>query len=99
MHRPTMDDLSLSHNSAAHRYELQRGGALAAHVDYELKDGVVVLTHTEVLPGHEGQGLASKLAKFALDDARQRGLTIRPECEFMASYIARHPEYSALLGA
>jgi predicted GNAT family acetyltransferase len=94
-----MDDLSFSNNSAARRYQVQRGAAVAAHADYELKDGVVVLTHTEVLPAHEGMGLASKLAKFALDDVRQRGLKVTPQCEFMATYISRHPEYSALLGA
>jgi predicted GNAT family acetyltransferase len=94
-----MDDLSLSNNSAAHRYEAQHGGAVAAHADYELKDGGIVLTHTEVLPAHEGKGLASKLAKFALDDVRQRGLKVTPQCEFMATYISRHPEYSALLAA
>jgi predicted GNAT family acetyltransferase len=87
-----MDDLSISNNSTAQRYELLRGGALAAHADYELQDGAVVLTHTVVLPGNEGQGLGSKLASFVLDDLRRRGVKIVPRCEFMASYIARHPQ-------
>lgn len=86
-----MDSFTFSDNRAASRFELLQDGALAAHADYELKDGAVVLTHTEVLPGNEGKGIGSKLAKLVLDDLRQRGAKVVPQCEFMAKYIARHP--------
>jgi predicted GNAT family acetyltransferase len=86
-----MDDLTFSDNSAAHRYELLRDGALVAHADYELQDGAVVLTHTEVLPGNDGKGLGSRLAKLVLDDLHRRGVKIVPVCPFMAGYIERHP--------
>lgn len=94
-----MDTITLSDNKAASRYELLRGGALAAQADYELQDGAVVLTHTEVQPAHEGQGLGSKLAKFALDDIRQRGLKVVPKCDFMVTWIERHPDYADLLAS
>lgn len=87
-----MDEFTFSNNHAAHRYELLRGGVVAAHADYKLQDAAVVLTHTEVQPGNEGKGLGSKLAKFVLDDLRQRGVKIVPQCEFLAGYIARHPQ-------
>lgn len=93
-----MDAITLTHNRADRRYEIRKDGAVAAHADYDLEAGVVVLTHTEVLPAHEGQGLASKLAKFTLDDVRQRGLKVTPQCEFMVTYLQRHPEYADLLG-
>lgn len=86
-----MDEFNFSNNAAAHRYEMLRGGVLTAHADYKLQDGAVVVTHTEVQPGNEGQGLGSKLARFLVDDLRQRGLKIVPQCEFLAGYIARHP--------
>ena len=86
-----MDDFSFTDNNASSRFELKRAGTVAAHADYKLQDGAVVLTHTEVLPGNEGQGIGSKLAKLVLDDLRRRGAKIVPQCEFMASYIARHP--------
>ena len=89
-----MDQLSFSNNSAAHRYEMLRDGVVTAHADYKLQDGAVVVTHTEVQPGNEGKGLGSKLAKFLLDDLRQRGVKIVPQCEFLAGYIARHPPKS-----
>ena len=94
-----MDDFLFSDNSGASRYELRNGGALAARVDYQLQDGVVVMSHTEVLPGHEGKGLGSKIADQALDDARRRGLKVRPVCEFIARYIERHPQYAQLVSA
>lgn len=86
-----LDEFTFSNNNAAHRYELLRGGVVAAHADYKLEDGAVVVTHTEVQPGNEGNGLGSKLAKFLVQDLRQRGMKIVPQCEFLAGYIARHP--------
>ena len=94
-----MDQITLTHNAADNRYEVRKDGAVAAHADYDLADGIVVLIHTKVLPAHEGQGLASKLAKFALDDVRRRGLKVTPQCEFMATYVERHPEYAELVCA
>lgn len=86
-----MDDITFVDNKAGQRFELLRGGAVAAHADYKFEDGAVVLTHTELLPGNEGQGLGSKLAKLVVDELRRRGMKIAPQCEFMAGYIARHP--------
>lgn len=94
-----MDDIFLADNQAARRYELRSGGAVAAHADYQLRDGVVALIHTGVLPAHEGKGLGSKLAKFALDDVRQRGLKVEARCSFMATWIERHPDYASLVDA
>ena len=87
-----MDDFNFSDNRAAERFELKQGGALAAHADYKLQDGAVVLTHTEVLPGNEGKGIGSKLAKLVVQDLRKRGTKIVPECSFMEKYIASNPD-------
>lgn len=94
-----MDDITLSDNQSASRYELRRAGAVAAQADYELQDGAVVLTHTEVQPAYEGQGMGSELAKFALDDIRKRGLKVVPKCDFMVSWIERHPDYADLVAS
>ncbi|MEP6791608.1 MAG: GNAT family N-acetyltransferase [Ramlibacter sp.] len=92
-----MTDITLTDNTTAHRFELSRGGAVQAYAEYELQGGALKFTHTEVLPGNEGQGLASKLAKFALDDVRARSLKAAPQCEFIAGYIGKHPEYQDLV--
>lgn len=87
-----MDDFTFSDNRAASRFELLQDDALVAHADYQLQDGAVVLTHTEVLAGNEGKGIGSKLAKLVLADLRRRGAKIVPQCDFMEKYIASHPQ-------
>ncbi|MEO7548306.1 MAG: GNAT family N-acetyltransferase [Ramlibacter sp.] len=94
-----MDDISLADNPSVHRFELRLDGTVAAFAQYRLEPGTLTFTHTEVLPAHEGKGLASKLAKFALGEVRQRGLKAVPVCEFFAGYIGKHPEYQDLLGS
>jgi predicted GNAT family acetyltransferase len=92
-----MDEISVSDNSKAQRYELRLGAEVAAHADYQAEGDVLVLTHTEVESAYEGKGLGSKLASGTLDDVRKRGLKVRPLCEFMAAYIERHPQYAELV--
>lgn len=92
-----MDDITLADNADMHRFELRKGGEVAAYSEYNLLKGAVLFTHTEVLPAFEGQGLGSRLAAFALDDVRGRGLQVIPSCPFIAAYIRKHPEYRDLV--
>ena len=88
----------IAHQPQGHRYELTIDGRMAAKIDYRMRgEGTVDLIHTEVVPEHEGQGLGSKIAKFALDDARSRGLKVIPSCSYIAGYVRKHPEYSDLM--
>ena len=58
---------------------------------------MITLRHTEIDPSVGGRGLGSALVRFALDDARARGLTVIPRCPFVAAFIVRHPEYEELV--
>jgi predicted GNAT family acetyltransferase len=80
-----------------HRYELRAGVELVGFLDYRLRGGMIHLVHTEVLPAFNGQGHAATLARSALDDARTRGLTVHPDCPYVAAYVAKHPEYADLV--
>ncbi|HSV34776.1 MAG TPA: GNAT family N-acetyltransferase, partial [Ramlibacter sp.] len=93
----SMDDIQLADNTNEHRFELRKGGVVAAHSEYNLLKGAVMFTHTEVQPQFEGQGIGSRLAAYALDDVRKRGLKVVPVCQFIAGYIRRHPEYLDLV--
>lgn len=86
----------VQNNEAEGRYELEVDGQLAIAV-YENRDGALVFTHTEVPQALEGQGVASRLIKAALADARRQDLKVVPLCEFVATYIERHPEEQDLL--
>ena len=79
------------------RYLLEVGGEVLGFAAYEEREDRLVFTHTEVDPRLEGQGMGSRLARAALDDARQRGRRIVPECAFIAAYLCRHPDWNDLL--
>jgi uncharacterized protein len=89
----------VSDNPAASRYELHVGTALAGFVEYRLSDGdkSISLVHTEVEPAFRHDHLATHLARFSLDDARERGLTVLPYCPYITSWIRKHPEYADLV--
>lgn len=57
----------------------------------------LILTHTEVPRGLEGNGIASHLAVAALTYAKENELAVMPLCPYMAGYIARHPEWKSIL--
>ena len=89
--------VSVSDAPERRRYEIHVDGQLAGILRYALRDPVIRLVHTEVDESIEGRGLGSRLAKFALDDARARGLRVRPDCPFVSAWIGRHPEYADLV--
>jgi predicted GNAT family acetyltransferase len=76
----------------AQRYEARDGDVLAGILDYVVKPGRIALVHTEVLPSHRGQGIGELLARFALDDARRRGLRVIASCPYVRAYVEGHPE-------
>lgn len=91
-----LDQVTVRDNEAEERYEAFINGYLAK-IDYARQGGTIILIHTEVPSALEGQGIAGKLARAALDDARARHLAVVPFCPYVASYIRRHPEYKELV--
>lgn len=79
------------------RYEARVGGRRVGVADYLVTGDRVVFAHTEVEPAFEGRGIASRLARQALDDARERGLRVVPACSFFRVYLRRHPEDADLV--
>jgi uncharacterized protein len=77
---------------ALQRFEAHLDGELAGILEYEIGLGQIDLIHTEVLPAHDGRGVGSALVRFALDDARRRGLQVIATCPYVQSYLKRHPE-------
>jgi predicted GNAT family acetyltransferase len=79
------------------RYEIDLDGDGVGLLTYGLAAGMITLRHTEIDPSVGGRGLGSALVRFALDDARERELTVMPRCPFVAAFIVRHPEYEELV--
>lgn len=90
------ENTSLRRNAAQHRFEVEADGRLAGFIDYREQDGAWNLVHTEIEPAFEGRGLASALAKFALDEARREGRKVVPTCSYVARWLDKHAEYQDL---
>lgn len=88
--------VSVRDNRQEERYEAEVDGLLAV-AQYRLRGDTIVFTHTEVPEEFEGQGVAGQIVRFALDDARARGLRVVPRCQYVAGYIGRHPEYADMV--
>jgi predicted GNAT family acetyltransferase len=86
-------------NPSELRYEVWAGDTLAGIIRYTRDGDVLTLVHTEVEPAFEGEGLGDTLVAGALDDVRARSKLVRPLCQFVASYIRRHPEYADLVAS
>jgi hypothetical protein len=84
-------------NAERKRFEIELGGDAVAIAEYTLPEGIIMFTHTEVPPEHEGKGVGSALIRAGLKSARERGLKVIPICPFFAAYIQKHAEEQDLL--
>ena len=77
---------------AANRYEARQDGELAGFIDYIVKRDRIALIHTETLAAYQGRGIAERLVRFALSDARRRSLRVIVKCPYVRAFLERHPE-------
>ena len=78
------------------RFEIEQDGHVA-YLEYNLAGKVLQLIHSEVPEALRGRGVASELAKSALDWARQNAVKVDVICPSVAAYIEKHPQYSDLV--
>ncbi len=79
------------------RYELSIDGELVGFTAYRLRPRLIAFIHTEVDERFQHRGLGDKLIRFALEDARTRGLAVLPFCPFVNAFIDRNREFEALV--
>lgn len=83
----------MRHNPRLSRYEITvHDGVPAGVALYQRHERRIAVLHTEIEPRHDGAGLAGRLARAVLDDARKRGLEVVPLCPFIAAYIRSNPD-------
>lgn len=100
-----MTDPDIQNDPEAKRY-LLRVGSETAVVAYNLTGSNLMITETLVPRALEGQGIASRMARHVVDDARSRGLHILPVCPYFSAWLKKHPRdadvvhptYRGLLG-
>lgn len=85
-------------HAAASRYEARLAdGTVLGYLEYRLDGDTTVMPSTVVDPQHRGRGIAARLARSALDDARAARRKVEPSCWYVAEYIENHPEYANLV--
>jgi predicted GNAT family acetyltransferase len=90
-------EVTITDDTAAHRYVITADGTAAGEIVYGFRQGRRLLLHTAVDPELEGKGIAGAAAAALLERSRQLGERVVPLCRFIATYIARHPEYDDLV--
>lgn len=93
-----MTELSFRNDDGPQRYEALSGDAIAGKTYWvdasEAEQPERIFFHTEVDDAFEGQGVASQLVRFALDDAIERGFRIVPVCPYVKAWLKRHDDYA-----
>ena len=92
-----MSDPDVRDNPEQKRFELRIGDDVAGFAAYRVRDGVVVVTHSEINQRFRGQGFGNVLAEQTLDQLRARGAKVYPACPFFAKYVAAHHEYDDII--
>jgi predicted GNAT family acetyltransferase len=89
-------EIRVRHNVAAGRYEAEVNGHLAV-AEYRWEGDRIIFTHTFVPPELRGRGIAEKLVRTALEEARQEGWRVVPQCSYVALFLRRNPEFGSLM--
>lgn len=89
--------MKVVNNERESRFEVEVDGEMGV-AEYQRSGDRIEFTHTKVPESLAGQGVGSALAREGLEHARREGLEVVPTCQFIASYIDRHPQYLELLG-
>jgi predicted GNAT family acetyltransferase len=94
--RMSPNDTSIRHEPEARRFvaDLDRGQAVLEYAPGP--DGALDYRHTFVPDALRGQGIASRLVRFALDYALAARVRVVPSCPFVAAFLDRHPGYESI---
>ena len=90
-------DATVQDNPDRSRFEIIVDGEVGGFANYRVRDGLVIVTHSQVDPKYQGHGIGGQLARQTLDILRERGARVVPACPFFAEYVVKHPEYDDIL--
>ncbi len=89
-------EYKIVHNEKLMHFEIHEGDAIA-YLEYRFYKKDIAFMHTEVPENMEGKGVASALAKFAFEFAKENKKPVMVYCPFVGAYLKRHPEVSEQL--
>lgn len=90
-------EVTVQDNPDRRQYDLLVDGVPAGLAAYRVRDGITVITHSEVDPAYRGRGLGGELARLTLDRLREQGARVVPACSFFAKYVSEHHDWDDLI--
>ena len=78
-------------NEKQMHFEIDEGDDIA-YLEYRFYRKDIAFMHTEVPESMAGRGVASALAKYAFQFAKEHQRPVMVYCPFVAAYLKRHPE-------
>ena len=89
-----MPPITVINNTDQQQFEVHMDDHVAMLIYRFYKDDIAFM-HTEVPKALENRGIASTLAKYAFEWAKEHDKKVMVYCPFVASYLKRHPEYNS----
>lgn len=68
-----------------------------AQLVYRVRDGQLILVHTEVPEELGGLGIGARLVRAAVDRAKSTGETVLPWCPYARKWLQDHPDVAATI--
>jgi predicted GNAT family acetyltransferase len=90
-------DVKVQDDPKKSRFEILVDGAVGGFAAYRIRDGLVIITHSEIDRNFRGQGLGSQLAEQTLDQLRERDARVVAACPFFAQYVSEHHDWDDIL--
>ena len=70
------------------------GSDRPAELTWQARGPARVADHSFTPPAARGKGIAFDLVEFMVQDARDKGFTIVPQCPYVAAQFRKHPEWA-----
>lgn len=76
------------------RFEISVDERVAGFAQFLDREGRRIFFHTEIGEAYAGQGLGGALARGAVGQTVDAGLTVVPVCPFIKTWLQKHPEHA-----
>ncbi|WP_292897844.1 MULTISPECIES: GNAT family N-acetyltransferase [unclassified Nitratireductor] len=91
------ESIIVEDNDSKGRYLYRADGHEAEMTYSKIGTSQIIIDHTGVPEAFRGQGVGVALVTRAVEDARAKGIKIRPLCPFATAQFRRHPEWADVL--
>jgi predicted GNAT family acetyltransferase len=91
--KPSPAAVEVRKDETTRLYEALIDGHVVGNLAYETTGGRISLTHSYVDQDQRHRGVASAMARYALEDLSQSQTKAGIYCGFVADYVQDHPEW------